>query len=794
MASLTIQQIFELASQHHQGGRLQEAEQLYRQILAQQPEHSGALNHLGLIAHQAGQSDTAVDLIRRAIAIKPNYAEAHNGLGNVLKDKGQLDEAIAAYRQGIALRPNSAGLHNNLGIVLHKKGELDGAIAAYRRTVALQPNHAHAYSNLGIALNERGQLHEAIAATRQAIALRPDFAGAYINLGIILKQAGQLDEAIAAYRQAIALRPDHVGAHSNLGIALEEKGKLDEAIAAHRQAIAHGSNNADAHYNLGCVLANKGQLDEAIVVYRRTIALRPNYAQAHNNLGVELNKKGELDEAVTAYRQAIALAPNYAEAHSNLGTSLTNRGQFDEAVAAYCQAIALRPTLAEAHVSLGTVLKERGQIDAAIAACQQAIAIRPNYPKALSNLALTMHYHPACDAQAIAEEHRRWNRQHAEPLRKLIPSFGNDRNPDRRLRIGYVSPDFRGHAVAPMALPLLVCRDRENFEVFCYAEVLIPDAMTESFRAQADQWRSTIGLSDEQVANLIRRDQIDILVDLAGHTAGNRLLVFARKPAPVQITWLGYPNSTGVAAIDYRMTDAYADPPGFSDTLHSERLIRLPQTNWIYQPPENCPEPSQRSVSGSMRFGCFNNFAKVTEPMMKVWARILASVADSTLLLKAKALISPDIQQYVRRIFQSEGISPERLELMGWEESAVNHLALYNQIAIALDPFPYNGTATTCEALWMGVPVITLAGKTHVSRVGVSLLSNLGLTELIAESSEDYIRIAVELANDLPRQRNLHSTLRQQMEQSPLRDAPKFARNVEAAYRRMWQAWCETMG
>jgi predicted O-linked N-acetylglucosamine transferase (SPINDLY family) len=791
MAPLTIQQTFDLALQHHKAGRLQETEQLYRQILAQDPGHAGAMHYLGLVAHQMGRSDIAVDLIRRAIAIKPDYAEAHHGLGNVLKDQGQLDEAIAAYRRAIALRPNSTELHNNLGIVLYRKGELDAAIAAYRRTISLQPNHSGAYSNLGIALKERGQLNDAIAATRQAITLKPDFPGSHINLGIILKEAGHLDEAIAAYRQAIVLQPDHVGAHSNLGSALEEKGELDDAIASHRRAITHGSGDADAHYNFGCALARKGQLDEAIAAYRRAIALRPNYAQAHNNLGVELNKKGEFDEAIAAYHQAIALAQNYAEAHSNLGTSLTNRGQFDEAVAAYRQAIALRPDLAEAHVSLGSVLKERGQIDAAIAACRRAIALRPNYPEALSNLVLTMHYHPSCDAQVIAEEHRRWNRQHAEPLRKFIQLHGNDRNPGRRLKIGYVSPDFRGHAVAPMALPLLVCRDRENFEVFCYAEVVKPDVMTERFRVQADQWRSTVGLSDEQVANLIRRDQIDILVDLAGHTAGNRLLVFARKPAPVQITWLGYPNSTGLTAIDYRMTDAYADPPGFSDALHSERLVRLPQTNWIYQPPENCPEPGQHSAIESVRFGCFNNFAKVTEPMMKIWANILGSVAGSTLLLKAKAFTSPDVQQYVRGIFEGESISPERLELMGWEESAVNHLALYNRIAIGLDPFPYNGTATTCEALWMGVPVISLAGKTHVSRVGASLLTNVGLGELIAESPGDYIRIAVELANDRPRLRNLHETLRQRMERSPLMDAPLFARNIESAYRQMWHTWCQ---
>jgi predicted O-linked N-acetylglucosamine transferase (SPINDLY family) len=260
----------------------------------------------------------------------------------------------------------------------------------------------------------------------------------------------------------------------------------------------------------------------------------------------------------------------------------------------------------------------------------------------------------------------------------------------------------------------------------------------------------------------------------------------------VQVNRQGYPNTTGLTAIDYRMTDAYADPPGLSDTLHSEQLIRLPQTNWIYQPPEDCPAPTPRTAGAPVTFGCFNNFAKVTEPMLRIWARILAAVPSSRLLLKAMGLASPDVQRRVRAIFQAEAIAPERVELMGWRQSEAEHLALYHQVAIGLDPFPYHGTTTTCEALWMGVPVITLAGQTHVSRVGVSLLTNVGLPELIAESPEAYGKIAAALAGDSPRLDHLRSTLRQRMAQSPLLDYPRFARNVEAAFRQMWRHWCAT--
>jgi predicted O-linked N-acetylglucosamine transferase (SPINDLY family) len=689
MTDALVSQAMQIALQHHRAGRLEQADQIYRQILAQWPEHAPALHHLGLIALQTGRNRLAIDLIRRAIAREPS-AEGQNDLGIALNADGKADDAISSYRQALALRPG----------------------------------YIEAYNNLGNALGQQGHLDEAIAVYRQAIALRPNLPESHSNLGNALKQKQQLDEAIAAYRQAIALRPAY----------------------------------AEAWYNLGIALGDRGQFDQAIEAYRRAIALRPNYTAAHNNLGSALKDKGRTDEAVAVFRRAIALSPDLPEAHYNLGITLP------------------------------------WQLDESIAALRQAIALRPSYHEAHSALVVSLHYPPACDPETIAEEHRRWGRAHAEPLRKFIQPHANDRNPERRLRIGYVSPDFKQHAVAPMVLPLLACHDRERFELFCYAQVPKPDAMTERFRAQADQWRGTVGLSDEQMAGLIRQDRIDILVDLAGHTAGGRLLVFARKPAPVQIARQGYPDTTGLSTMDYRMTDALADPPGLTEGLHSEQLIRLPRTNWIYQPPENSPAPRQapdlHPSGGSITFGCFNNFAKVTEPMLLLWGRVLAAVPGSRLLLKAQGLSSPGTRQRVGELFTRAGIDHQRLELRGFEPGHGSHLALYNRVDIALDPFPYHGTTTTCEALWMGVPVVTLAGQTHVSRVGVSLLTNMGLGELIAANQEDYKKIAVELAFDRPRLCHLHSTLRQQMAQSPLMDAPSFARDIEAVYRDVWRKWC----
>jgi predicted O-linked N-acetylglucosamine transferase (SPINDLY family) len=689
MPQITIEQAFDLALRQHRAGRLREAENLYRQILAQRPAHVDALHFLGVIAHQMGRNDIAVDLIRRAIALRPSYAEAHSNLGKVLRDKGQLDQAIAEFRQAIALNP---------------------------------------------------KLPEALS-----------------NLGDSLRGKGQLDEAIAAYRQAVALRGGDAEAHNSLGNALKEGGELDQAIASYRQAVAVRSDYAEGHNNLGAALEVMGQLDEAKAAFRRAIALDPKLAEAHSNLGSVLLAEGKLDEAIAAYRQALRLRPDYAEAHGNLGIALAAKGQHDDALAAYRQAIALRPGYAEAH----------------------------------GNLLYTLHFHPGYDARSIAEEHRRWNIQHAEPLRKFVRPHANNRDPQRRLRIGYVSPNFREHPVGRFLLPLLSHHDKKHVEVFAYSQVALQDAITERLRSCADGWRTILGLSDAQVAELIRQDQIDVLVDLTMHMAKSRLGVFARKPAPVQVTYLAYCSTTGLQTIDYRLSDPYLDPPDGDDSVYSEQTIRLPETYWCYEPIVDRPEvgPLPALGNGLVTFGCLNNFAKVSEPALETWAQILKAVPNSRLLLSAhpgnhRTRLEERLEQY--------GIERSRVEFVGFMLPE-NYFELYQRIDIALDTFPYGGGTTTCDALWMGVPVISLVGATAVGRGGLSILSNIGLPELATRSKEDYVRAAGELANDLPRLGDLRTTLRQRMEQSPLMDAPKFAHNVEAAYRQMWRTWCEKL-
>ncbi|MGB8169477.1 MAG: tetratricopeptide repeat protein [Chthoniobacteraceae bacterium] len=819
---MTIQQAFELALEQHQSGRLAEAETIYRQILAVQPQHADALHLLGVLVWQAGNGEAGVDLIRQAITVQPHFPAAYDNLGTVLRDLGKGDEAIAAHQQATALNPQRPEPYYNLGNALREKGSLDEALAAYRRAIAARPDYAEAYCNLGTALAGKGQLDEAIVAYRKAITLNPGYAGACRNLGDALSEAGEVDEAIAAYRQALVLKPSDPEAHCSMGNVLSQLGQLDDAASAYQQAIQLKPDFADAHYNLGntlmrlgrdnegmaayrraialrtnyaealcnlgAALGKNGRLDEAIVVCREAVALKPDFPEAHLNLGNSLHEMGRIEEAISSYQQAIALEPNYPEAHSSLGVSLWNRGQLDDAITAFRQAIALKPDFPEAHSNLGNALNDQSRLDEAIAAYRQAMSVAPNHSVACSNLLMTLNYHPGFDASAIAEEHRRWDQQYAEPLRSCIQPHGNDASPERRLRVGYVSPDFRDHPVGRFLFPLLAGHDHQRFEIFCYAQVLAPDAWTGKLRGHADHWHSLKGLSDPQAADFIRHHQIDILVDLSGHTAHNRLLVFACKPAPVQLTWLGYPNTTGLATMDYRITDAYADPPELNEPFHSEQLIRLSGSAWCYKP--NASVEVTPRADGPITFGCFNNFVKVTEPMLALWARILHAVPGSRLLLKAKSLENESTRERVRKSLGRAGIRPERLELRGQERGHEAHLALYHRFDIALDTYPYHGTTTTCEALWMGVPVVTLAGQTHASRVGASLLSSVGLAECVAASDEEYLQIAVSLANDLPRLAALRSTLRPRMEASPLMDAPRFVREMESVFRDTWRSWC----
>ncbi len=436
---------------------------------------------------------------------------------------------------------------------------------------------------------------------------------------------------------------------------------------------------------------------------------------------------------------------------------MKDQGKLDEAVACYRRALQLKPDYAEAHSNLGNALKDQGKLDEAVACYRRALQLKPDLDTGYSNLLYTLVFCPGYDAQAIFEEHRRWSRQYTEPLARFIQSHSNDRSLRRRLRIGYVSPDFREHAESFFTVPLLSAHDHQDFEILCYADVVCPDGITERLRSYADVWRDITGLTDEQVAQLVHQDKIDILVDLTMHMARNHLGVFARKPAPVQVCWLAYPGTTGLSTIDYRLTDPYIDPPGHHDHDYSEESVRLPDAVGCYDPLASEPAAGALPAldKGYITFGCLNNFCKVNVPVLRLWAQVLKAVDRSQLMLLAA---EGSHRRDTLDLLEREGVGRDRVTFVA-KLPRPRYLELYQRIDIALDTLPYNGHTTSLDAFWLGVPVITLVGQTPAGRAGLSLLNNLGLPELIAETSEQFVSIAVDLANDLPRLRDLRFNL-----------------------------------
>jgi predicted O-linked N-acetylglucosamine transferase (SPINDLY family) len=528
-----------------------------------------------------------------------------------------------------------------------------------------------------------------------------------------------------------------------------------------------------------------GHLERAKLFYHRVLELDPGISEAHFNLGSILHKQGRPGEAVVCYQRAVALKPGFFEAFNNLGNAYQDLQKRDEAIDAYSKAIALHPDFARAANNLGNAFKDSGRLPEALAQYRRAVELDAEFVEAHSNLVYSLSFCPEFDAAAILEQHRLWAEKHAVQWAAVSQGpFINTRK-NGRLRIGYVSPNFRNHCQSLFTVPLLSAHDHQRFETVCYSDTIRPEDLTERIRSLADHWREIDGLSDEQVVQLIQQDQIDILVDLTMHMGNGRPLVFARKPAPIQVCWLAYPGTTGVKAIDYRLTDVFLDPPGTSDHYYSEQSIRLPDCFWCYDPLGQKPDvndlPAARN--GYITFGSLNNFCKVNDDVLRLWAAVLMAVAGSRLMLLAG---HGSHRRRTVEFLEKEGVGPDRItfqEMLPREE----YLQLYHRLDIGLDTFPYNGHTTSLDSFWMGVPVVTLVGHTVVGRAGLCQLQNLSLTELVAKTEGQFVAIATGLANDLPRLSQMRSTLRERMEKSPLMDGPRFARNVETAYRQMWQ-------
>jgi protein O-GlcNAc transferase len=712
--------------------------------------------------------------------------------GNALEDEGLLERALECYQEAVRLAPNLARAHLNHGNVLLAMGDAEAAVAAYATALSHDPDYAAAHYNIGKANFTSGRPQAALAAFDRAIELKPDFVDAEVGRSLLLADLGRLDEAVAGYLRVLAIKPDYAEMHYCMGNALNGLGRVAEAAQCYRRAAGLKPDYLEAHGSLGSALQDLGQLDEAAASYRTALELKPDYAEVHGNLGNVLRNLGQLEQAAASYGRVLAIQPESAEACSNLGVALSELGRFDEAMASFHRALELNRDLPGLHNNIGNTLKDLGQLDRAETSYLQGLKIKPDDSELHSNLLFLQNYRANLSAPLLLAQAVRYGDMATRRARPYA-AWSNTREPDRRLRVGLLSGDFRAHPVGyflDSMLEVLASAAPDQLELHAYPSYFCNDAVARRIKAHCHRWQSALGLSDESLARRIHDDGIDILIDLSGHTAHNRLPVFAWKPAPVQATWLGYLATTGLKAIDYLIADAWTLPKT-EEANFTEEIWRLPQSYLCFTPPTDGIDvgPLPALGNGHVTFGSFNNLTKMNDAVVALWARVLASVPNSRLLLKSRQLTDASVRQRVLDDYARHGVDGARLILEGLVPRS-EYLKPFRRIDIALDPFPYTGITTSVESLWMGVPVLTLAGKSFLSRQGVGLMMNADLPEWIAHDADDYVARAASHAADLRALASLRGGLRERALASPIFDAPRFAHHFQAALRGMWRKWC----
>lgn len=648
------------------------------------------------------------------------------------------------------------------GLKSYQKNDLTGAEKAFREILSINPRHAESMHMMAAIGYDVGRYDMAEELMGIALSEDPNNADFWFTLGNIYAKQNRLEDALQTYSKATKINPKHLGALHNIARICRDQ---------------------------GASFRNRNMFDAAIYHYKLVLEIRPN-EDDYSSLGYIYYQLGRYEDAVQSAKEHTKKYPRSAKAYDNVAVCYDYLGEYEEAYQYNQRAIKLDPKDPIIHANMASTLKSLGRLDEAVSLIRKSLSLAQEKAYYYSNLILTMLYASSVSAKQLYEESCEFGKKVADPLIRNRP-FLNDRAPTRKLRIGYVSPDFRRHAVAYF-LPPIFMRDENNFEIFAYSKVELEDAVTENIKGYFDHWRDIKRMSDDAAADLIENDRIDILVDLAGHTANNGLMIFARKPAPVQVTWLGYTATTGMKAIDYRLTDIHAEPVSLTEHLNTETLWRMPDIFAAYSAKENSPAVIDHPPfedNGYVTFGCFNNFTKVTDPVLEIWAKIMENVPEARLMLEITGIQSKKIRSDVEKRLAKHGLPLDRVILE--TRKPENQYALYNKIDIALDPFPAVGGTTSMDTLWMGVPFVTLAGEHFGSRMGVSILTSAGLQELIAENKEEYVCIASSLANDHARLKDMRHNLRDRFAASPAMDKEKFARNLHAAYRHMWQKWVE---
>jgi predicted O-linked N-acetylglucosamine transferase (SPINDLY family) len=697
----------------------------------------------------------------------------------------QLAEAESLFRQILEAYPDQADAHHLLGGVYLQANQQHLAEKHVRKAIGLRAEKSF-FLTLGLILQNVKRYEDALLVYKDAITRYPDYPEIYVHQGVVLSMLGRFEEAAKAFEQALRLAPNHVQAQGNLGIVLCHLKRYEEAIWILRAAVARAPKSGDFHASLGAALHATGQVEAALLECKEALNLNPSHVQALTLTSFILQKLGRVKEAVEPARQAALMLPDFVAVQINCGECLRHAELSDEAAEHYERVLARKLEAGDLHNNLGNVYKDQGRLDEAIVQFRRALELESN-PLYHSNLIYSLHYHPGYSPEAIFQEMQVYDRTYVQAFAEAIRPHEADRTPGRKLRIGYMSADFRQHALGLYLMPLMEKHDREQYEIYCYADVTKADFYTFRHRQFANVWRDTHGLTDEEITEAIRRDKIDILIDLHQHMGGNRLLIFARRPAPVQIGFAGYPNSSGVSTIDYRLTDPYLEPAEEKAFPSSEVVLRLPKTWWCYHAVAEVPVNELPALGGEhFTFGNLNNFCKLNTQTYDLWAQVMHAVDHSRLIL-----LAPEGKHRDRTVdyLAKQGISPERVKFVN-RTGSVEYYKYYHEIDMCIDSFPYNGHTTSMDSFFMGVPVTSYRGSTAWGRGTWSQASNLGLPELVARTPEDFVRRSVELAHDIPRLVELRRSLRERMRASPLMDAEGFARGVEAAYRQAWEKFC----
>ncbi len=674
---------------------------------------------------------------------------------------------------------------------LMNDGRLDEAESLFAKMAKKAPKDPDVQNFLGLTLQQQGKLPKAKIHFQKAIKLAPKSAGLMVNMGLLLKAEGKAGKAEEMYRKALALSPDMTMIYVNLGVVLAEQGRYDEAIEIYENGLSKDPRSPDLSVNLAETLADAGKMDAAEKRFKGALEIAPYSLKALVGYGTLLKNLKRFDEAEAQFKSAFSLAPDAMEVRNNYGVMLQAAGRISEAEGHLAEAARLSPNLIQSQLNYIAAIKEMGRVDEAIEKYEELLKSGENSEQLISNYLLTLNYSDQLSAEGIAERHVLWGAKiglgkkakRFEALSRKVTKTGAS------LRVGYVSHDFRRHSVANFIRPVLRGHDRIDFEVFAYSTNKKADEVTNSIKDAVDHWVDASSLPIEALRERIIKDGIDILIDLGGQTGHNKLSLFAARSAPLQITWIGYPNTTGVQEMDVRLVDARTDPETPNYALGTEELVRLPECFLCYEPTMELPEigepPFKRN--GFVTFGCFNNLAKIQVDALKAWGGLMKRAPDARLLLKGKQFVDQGVRDRVCRLMEADQSVRERVVFRGYEQSQESHLAVYNEVDIALDTFPYNGTTTTCEAMIMGAPVVTLAGDRHAARVGLSLLSAIGLEALVAETPEDYVACAADLAADRDRLAGLRAGLRKKMETSPLMDAEGFVARYEEILKALFK-------